>query len=118
MRSELIKAMTDLDDLLEVERTALLAGDLEKLSKLMAQKEAVFEVLNAAEHADLQALQTLDHKVKRNQHLLGSALEGIRAVARRMAAFRRVHSTLETYNARGTKRVIEIDCETSVEKRA
>jgi hypothetical protein len=67
---------------------------------------------------DVAALELLDSKVRRNQELLNNALEGIRKVARRMAAFRRVQASLETYDKNGAKCVIDINPETSVERRA
>jgi flagellar biosynthesis/type III secretory pathway chaperone len=107
-----------LDDLLEAERAALLSGDLEKLTRMFEGKEALINALNDAEHADLEALQTLDGKLKRNQQLLDGALEGIRSVARRMAALRRIRGSLDTYGSDGKKQSITIDADPSVEKRA
>ena len=99
MSSEIGSIMDSLNDLLEAERAALLAGNLEKLTSMAERKEALIEALNAAEQTDLELLQELDSKVKRNQTLLNGALDGIRTVARRMAAFRRVRGSLETYDA-------------------
>ena len=81
-----------LDALLDAERAALLAGDLEKLAEMLEDKEGLIEAINTAEHRNLDALQQLDGKVKRNQLLLDGAPEGLRSVARRMAALRRVRS--------------------------
>ena len=118
MSSEIGSIMVSLNDLLEAERAALLAGNLEKLTSMAERKEALIEALNAAEQTDLELLQELDSKVKRNQTLLNGALDGIRTVARRMAAFRRVRGSLETYDAKGEKSIIDVDLETSFEKRA
>jgi len=118
MSNEAHDLMDDLDDLLETERAALLSGDLQKLTGLAKRKEALFDALNAIEHVQGDALSLLDVKIKRNQDLLNSALEGIRRVAKRMAAFRRVRASLETYDATGAKKVIDIDPSTSLEKRA
>lgn len=107
-----------LDDLLEQERTALLAGDLEKIARLFEVKESLIEELSELEQFESQSLNALQGKVKRNQELLDSALEGIRAVAGRLAALRRVRSTLDTYDSRGAKQSIEMDKDGSVEKRA
>lgn len=107
-----------LDALLDAERAALLAGDLEKLAEMLEDKEGLIEAINTAEHRNLDALQQLDGKVKRNQLLLDGALEGIRSVARRMAALRRIRSSLETYDSTGKKRNIEMASERAVEKRA
>ena len=118
MKSEIGPIMDSLNDLLEAEKAALLAGDLERLTGMAERKEALIEALNSAEQADLELLKELDLKVKRNPGLLNSALDGIRTVARRMAAFRRVRGSLETYDAKGEKSIIEVDPETSFEKRA
>lgn len=107
-----------LDDLLETERAALLSGDLEGLTRLAASKEQLIQSLNATEQTDLEALSLLDSKVKRNQQLLDSALEGIRSVARRMGALRRIRASLDTYDATGQKQSIEVDATRSVERHA
>ncbi len=118
MNDELEVLMVSLDDVLEAERSALLKGDLDILASMASRKEGLIEALNAAETSDVAALKLLDIKVRRNQDLLNNALEGIRKVARRMAAFRRVQATLETYDQNGAKSVIDINPETSVERRA
>lgn len=107
-----------LDDLLETERAALLAGDLDGIGALLRRKEALIDALNdlpAETGADLGALQG---KVARNQALLDGALQGIRRVAGRMAAFRRIRRTLETYDADGHKTTILGEVDHKVEKRA
>ena len=118
MSIEAPELMDDLDDLLEAERKALLCGDLQKLTGLFKRKEALVDALNAIEHLEGDELRLLDVKIKRNQELLNAALEGIRKVAKRMAAFRRVRASLETYDATGAKKIIDIDPGTSLEKRA
>ena len=107
-----------LDELLELERTALMQGDLDKIPILLEEKECLVEQLNgqaAGESADLQDLQL---KVERNQALLDGALQGIRKVASRMAAFRRIRRSLETYDESGRKQTIQGEVERRVEKRA
>ncbi|WP_299372669.1 flagellar biosynthesis protein FlgN [uncultured Tateyamaria sp.] len=117
--SEAIGDIIDsLDDLLEAERTALLRGDLDDVTRLHDRKERLIDALNKADALDRAALAPLKDKVERNQDLLNSALEGVRSVARRLAAIRRVRKSLETYDAKGEKRTVEIRSETSVEKRA
>lgn len=118
MTDEIKTLIGSLDDVLDAERAALIKGELDLLSNLAIRKEALIEALNQAEMADIEALRLLDRKVKRNQDLLNNALEGIRKVARRMAAFRRVQASLETYDKDGAKSVIDINPETSVERRA
>ena len=109
-------AISELNDLLDAERAALLEGDLEKVTDL--PKEALIGEMNGASQTDLAAMQVLDRKVKRNQLLLNGALDGIRTVADRMQALRRVRNSLETYGADGKKHAISVQSRSSVEKRA
>jgi flagellar biosynthesis/type III secretory pathway chaperone len=108
----------NLDELLDAERQALLEGNLDEISVLMKRKEALIDVLNTQEATDRAELKSLNSKVERNQELLNSALEGIRTVARRLAAMRRIRGSLDTYNAQGQKNTINMETESSVEKRA
>lgn len=110
--------ITELNDLLDAEREALLKGDLERLNDLLVPKEALIEAMNAIPQTDLSAMQTLNQKVKRNQLLLDGAMEGIRAVAERMTQLREVKGALETYGADGKRHEISLGAETSVEHRA
>lgn len=107
-----------LDDLLDAERRALLDGDLDEISRLMKHKEALIEALNTQEATDRAELDSLNSKVERNQELLNSALDGIRTVARRLAAMRRIRGSLDTYDAHGNKNAIDLRNNGSVEKRA
>lgn len=109
--------ITQLDTLLEAEREALLRGDLQAIADTVAQKEQLIDALN--EGADRQAdLSGLHHKLQRNQALLDGALQGIRAVAARMAAYRRIRRSMDTYDSQGRKRTIPGDVSRKVEKRA
>ncbi|MGJ8618433.1 MAG: flagellar biosynthesis protein FlgN [Sulfitobacter sp.] len=107
-----------LDTLLEAERAALLDGDLEKLTDMLPQKEALIDALNGVVHTDIPTLQSLDTKVRRNQLLLDGALDGIRNVAQQLAVLRRLKGSLETYGSDGKKHNIDVDMDRSVEKRA
>lgn len=108
----------DLDDLLERERQALVNGELEQLGRFLTRKEALITQINALETLERTVLTQIHEKVTRNQTLLNSAMEGIRAVADRMADLRRVRRGLETYDETGRKKRVETHVETSVEKRA
>ena len=107
-----------LDDLLEAERNALLSGDLLTLTEMLPAKEALINALSEEGQTNLPALMELDVKVRRNQLLLDGALEGIRAVAQRMASLRRMRGRLETYGSDGKKRNIDVATDHSVERRA
>ena len=110
--------LADLDDILERERAALLTGDLEGLSRILREKERVIDALNQGLHGDLGSLDALKTKVNRNQALLDRAVEGIRVVADRVSALRRVRETLETYDQSGRKTTLESLHKGRVEKRA
>lgn len=111
--------MNELDALLDEERDALLAGNLEAMSALVERKEDLISALNARDPQQLQAdLADLQGKVSRNQTLLDGALEGIRAVTGRLAEFRKIRLTLETYDQTGQKTAISDTVERKVEKRA
>jgi flagellar biosynthesis/type III secretory pathway chaperone len=107
-----------LDELLDVERTALLTGDLVKLTEMLPAKEALMNALSGEGQTNLPALIELDGKVRRNQLLLDGALEGIRDVAKRMSALRQMRGALETYGSDGKKHNIDVAADHSVERRA
>lgn len=111
------KTLEDLSTLLEAEREALLTGDLDKLAGLLSSKETLIEEMNSTPQSDIMAIQSLDQKVKRNQLLLDGAMEGIRAVAKRLAHLRQVKGALETYGADGKRYDIPLAAESSVEHR-
>lgn len=108
----------DLERLLDQERHALVQGELEQISELILAKEKLVEKINAFEVDETVNLSVVRDKVTRNQALLNSALEGIRAVADRMADLRRVRAGLETYDRRGRRNSIGISPGQTVEKRA
>ena len=110
--------LASLDDLLDRERSALLEGDLEAVSRSLREKERLIDALNGIRPAEGDLLGAIREKVQRNQVLLDGALDGIRAVADRMSALRRIRETLETYDQSGHRTVIEGLRKGRVEKRA
>lgn len=109
---------TILDAVLEQERAFLLEGDLEGLGTLLPVKEQLVEQFINEKGADRGQIVPLEGKLRRNQLLLDGALEGIRAVAVRLAALRQVRTALDTYDAHGRKKHVEISTTPKVEKRA
>lgn len=107
-----------LDDILEEERAALLAGNLDDMFEIVKQKESLLDSFSELQGVDGQEVTDLTNKMHRNQELLDHALQGIRVVSGRLSALRRVRTSLDTYDARGTRNTIDVDKETSVEKRA
>lgn len=109
---------SELDSVLDQERALLLKGDLEGLRTLLPTKEQLVELfLNDATSSQGQ-IAPLEGKLQRNQLLLDGALDGIRAVAVRLAALRQVRTALDTYDAHGRKRHIDISTASKVETRA
>lgn len=106
-----------LDTLLDTERAALLGGDLRTIAAGVAEKERLIAALEAlgTPHAELAGLQA---KVIRNQALFDGALQGIRSVALRIANFRRIRKSMDTYDQQGRKQTIPGDVVRKVEKRA
>lgn len=108
----------ELDTLLDQERQALIDGDLELLGRMLEKKQNLIENINKIDALEREHLIHVHDKVTRNQELLNSAMEGIRAVANRMADLRRVRQGLETYDQTGRKTRYETQAPSSLEKRA
>lgn len=107
-----------LETLLDAERVALMQGDLNVLGETTPEKERLIQeigVLDVLETADLIRVQK---KVERNQALLDSAAEGIRAVAGRMSELRRVRQEFSTYDASGQRQGFAMRDRAKLEKRA
>ena len=112
------KLIDELDELLDAERRALLAGNLDELSRLYDNKEKLVASLNALDWIEAEHLAGLQKKMSHNQRLLTSAMEGIRAVADRMAELRRLRQSLSTYDRDGRRHQFETPTEQKLEKRA
>ncbi|MDC0660153.1 flagellar biosynthesis protein FlgN [Leisingera sp. SS27] len=108
----------DLDQLLDQERTALMAGDLAKLEGLLAKKEKTIGKLNSVTELEREALEQVQTKLSRNQDLLDSAMNGIRSVAARMAELRRIRKGLDVYDQSGRRTRFGIRSGAKLEKRA
>ena len=110
--------LDELDDLLDAERAALLAGKLDDVGRLFDRKARLMDALSEAEMNTAIDPGQLRDKIVRNQELLESASQGIRSVARRLAAIRRVRESLETYDSRGRRTSVDVKPGTTLEKRA
>jgi hypothetical protein len=110
--------IADLDDLLDRERRALLDGDLEAVTRCLREKERLIDILVRHQLPDDAGTGVVRDKAARNQILLDGALEGIRAVADRIATMRRIRDTLETYDHTGRKTAVEGFRPGQMEKRA
>ena len=107
-----------LDALLDRERSALLTGDLDAMSDILERKENLIESLVSLTAGEEPSIGALEDKAARNQALMDGALKGIRRAAARMAAFRRIRRSLETYDRAGRKTEIRDGAAHSVERRA
>jgi hypothetical protein len=115
MTDEASIARDALEDLLDRERNALMAGDIEGLSRMFDEKERLLKALDGTPENDLQAIKA---KADRNQELLNSALDGIRTVSRRLETLREVRETLNTYDQGGKRRAIQGLSRSRIERRA
>ena len=113
-----MELICDLDRLLDQERKALMKGDLESIGALTTRKEELVSRINNLDLAPGDDLLSVHEKVTRNQALLNSALDGIRAVAKRMSDLRKVRASLEIYDESGRKKTFGSNVASSVEKRA
>lgn len=107
-----------LDDLLDTERAAVLAGDLDKMAHLLERKEELIDALLEIDSDAAEPISEIQNKLSRNQILLDGALQGIRRAAARLAAVRQVRRTLETYGEDGQKKTIDSYVAHQLEKRA
>ncbi|WP_299948410.1 flagellar biosynthesis protein FlgN [uncultured Ruegeria sp.] len=107
-----------LEDLLDLERVALVEGDLGELNRLVPEKESLIDALNELSVMNSGDLVRVQQKVARNQALLSSAAEGIRAVAERMSELRRVRQEFSTYDATGQRNGYALRPQAKLEKRA
>lgn len=115
MENDLIKA---LEEVLDLERTALVEGNLERLGSMMPEKEKLIGAINEMQVLESADLIALHRKLERNQALLNSAADGIRSVASRMAELRRVRQEFSTYDATGQRSGYPMRGNVKLERRA
>ncbi|NIZ13288.1 flagellar biosynthesis protein FlgN [Phaeobacter sp. HF9A] len=108
----------DLDIVLNEERHALTHGELHKLEGLLERKEALFDQINQITDLEATVLDDVHGKISRNQALLGSAMQGIKAVATRMSELRKVRRGLEVYTPTGSRAHYATTGSLKLEKRA
>jgi ferric-dicitrate binding protein FerR (iron transport regulator) len=112
------RLLDELYEILDQERQALIAGDLDRIAGFAQRKEALFEALKAADLPAPPDLEALQAKATRNQALFDASLAGIRSVSNRLAALRQVGSSLDVYNASGARQTVSLRDGGSLEKRA
>lgn len=107
-----------LEEVLDLERSALVNGNLDCLEHMLPQKEKLIGAINDMQVFGSDELLALQQKVQRNQSLLNSAADGIRAVADRMAELREVRQEFTTYDSTGRRNGFDVRQATKLEKRA
>lgn len=92
------RAVDQLTQLLEVERVALLDGDLEAVNALIPQKEALASQFDDANAGDLTLLAAA---LAHNSRLFAAAHEGVMTVMTTLAQQKDARTTLSSYDASG-----------------
>ncbi len=115
MPNELIES---LEQLLDRERKSLECGDLDKVSSEAPEKEKLIDALATMQVIETDDLIRVSRKLERNQSLLNSAADGIRAVTDRLAELRRVRQEFSTYDASGQRSGYQMRTRAKLEKRA
>lgn len=98
-----------IEALLEEERAALLAGRLDRLVPLLAEKERLAGRLGKTAGVSADRLGRLARLAARNQALVEAALTGLGRAAARVAACRGGAGRLDTYDVRGVRQSLAPD---------
>jgi len=104
------------EDLLERERVAVLAGNLEGLTRLVAEKSRLMERMARSKQPPLR-IEKLRNLAHRNQTLLHAAADGIKSVATQVTGAQTRKTALNTYDASGSRKEI-FRTRSMLEKRA
>ncbi len=91
--------------LLDEERAALRAGQLEQVAGLADRKTALMQDLTAL-RLSAQDAKRLRLAASENAKLLQAALSGLRSAQERLAELRAVRAGLNIYNAHGDKETV------------
>ena len=109
--------LDDLADLLDRERAALVGGDLDLLSRMTAEKEALVARVARLDPPP-PGLEPLRRAAARNGELLQAAQQGIRAAAARLKALAGGGEPLVTYDGYGRRQTLGAPAGNSVTRRA
>lgn len=113
-----IAVVSEMHDLLDKERAALLAGNLDEVGRLYESKQMLIERIESLDPIKAENLVAVQTKVTRNQQLLQSAMEGIRTVADRIGELRKVRQGFDTYDENGRRVTVGGRSKSRFEKRA
>ncbi|MHA6265425.1 flagellar biosynthesis protein FlgN [uncultured Aliiroseovarius sp.] len=94
-----------LETLLDRERALIISGDIQKLARLLPEKERLLErVKTMGDSAG--RLEHIQGKADRNQSLLDAVACGIKSVQSRLEAMREGQKVLRTYTQKGESQSI------------
>lgn len=111
-------ALNDLDHLLDEERSALLAGELDEIDRMFTRKSDLIEKVARGSDIRPEALEPLQKKLRRNRELFEQALAGLRSVAARLQVLRELQEGPETYDGSGRRKPVDGGGQGRLEKRA
>lgn len=104
------------EDLLERERQAVLAGNLEVLTRLISEKTRMMALLKRTAIPQDQLTQ-LRRKAQQNQGLLKACARGIKSAATHISGLHAEKAPLRTYDSFGSSREI-LQRRSTLEKRS
>lgn len=114
MQDETEAKISQLIEILRLERDVIRNGDFAALPDLITRKEQAMAALKGT-HA--RKLLTAHEMARENQHLLSAALKGVRAVQARLEAIRQASKSYTSYDRHGRAQTIQVE-KGSVERRA
>ncbi len=94
------RLVTQLDQVLDLEKQALISANFDPLGDLLQQKEMLLAQLAAAKPA-ADALRPARRKMDENQALLAAAIKGVAAAGERLEALNSVQKGLRVYDPNG-----------------
>ena len=110
-------AISLLEILLDSEEDALLTGNFDTVETLLQDKQSLIGILNEDRSNSEEELQSVLNKISRNQALLTSAMEGIRAANARLKDFQRTRDRFETYDRSGQRHSVDTRTAPLLEKK-
>ncbi len=105
-----------IEDLLDREQQAALAGNLEALARIIPEKTRLMRQISQMTHR-LKRLDHLQTKARRNQELLVAVSQGIKSASNHLAGLQKKKLPLRTYDALGSSQEI-LQRRSVLEKRA
>ena len=107
--------ITNLQDILKLERNALLHGHYDALTEITKSKQAVLMKLDQDRHqsASLEVVKSL---ISENQRLTAAALRGISVAKERIATLKQIRDGLTIYDPSGKVSMVKTQCATFEKK--